>query len=340
MRVASEALPMTSAYFSLILREHGTDARDRAALLAGTGAGREGALEAPGEITLGQQLRQVRNASRLLGPGWALATGSRLHAATHGALGVGAVSAPTVRRGLEVMTRFSQVRAPHFRLVARDERDVVRLVPEDRVELDDEERIPLLDIVLLSTQGLVEALLGRPLHDARFEVSYARPAYASRYADHFHAPVRFGCTTPAVVLPAAWLDVECPLADGAMFEASLASLTDAARRFAGRCPLVARAEHLVAAHGERLSFGAAARALRLSRRTLSRRLHEEGTSWRALLDARKKARAARLLRDPELGFGDVAAALGFDDTANFGRACRRWFGMSPGAYRRRAAALG
>jgi hypothetical protein len=51
------------------------------------------------------------------------------------------------------MTRYSEVRAPHFRLRADVGRHEVRLVPEDRVELADEERTALQDIVLLSTQG-------------------------------------------------------------------------------------------------------------------------------------------------------------------------------------------
>jgi AraC-like DNA-binding protein len=40
-----------------------------------------------------------------------------------------------------------------------------------------------------------------------------------------------------------------------------------------------------------------------------------------------------LLRDRELTVADVAYTLGYEDPANFGRACRRWFGMAPGAYR-------
>jgi len=34
----------------------------------------------------------------------------------------------------------------------------------------------------------------------------------------------------------------------------------------------------------------------------------------------------------------VSQSLGYEDAANFGRACRRWFGMAPSRYRRKLLA--
>lgn len=326
---------MSSAYFALIVCGYGRTARDRAALLAGTGMPAATSAESAGEITLGQQLRQIRNANRVLESGWALSVGSRLHAATHGPMGFAVVSAPTVRKSVEVMTRFSRVRAPHFRLHASLEGGEVRLVPHDLVDLADDERRALLDIVLLSTQGLVEAALGRPMTEGRFELSYPAPGYARRYPDYFHAPVHFGCREAAVVIPLGWLGFDCPLADPVMFEASLRSLMAGERRLAGDRFLAARVEQLLAARHERPGLEAVARLLRLSRRTLTRRLRHGGTTFRGVLEARQKRQAESLLRDPQLDVAEVAYSLGYGDPANFGRACRRWFGMSPGQYRDR-----
>jgi AraC-like DNA-binding protein len=238
-----------------------------------------------------------------------------------------------MRRSLEVMTRFSQVRAPHFRLRALNDGKDIRLVPEDRVQLADDERTALLDIVMLSTQGLVESVVGRPMAEGRFELPYRAPEYAARYRDYFHAPVRFGCREAAVVIPAGWLDLECPLADPVMFETALRSLAAGERRLDGDGFVGARVEQLLAARGQHLQLTDVARLLRVSRRTLIRRLRREGTSYRGLLDARQKSRAAALLRDRQCDVAEVAYALGYEEPANFGRACRRWFGMSPGRYR-------
>ena len=72
----------------------------------------------------------------------------------------------------------------------------------------------------------------------------------------------------------------------------------------------------------------------LSKRTLARRLQQSGTSLSAEIAALRRARAERLLADPELAVAEVGARVGYPDPAVFSRAFRRWTGISPGAYRR------
>ena len=73
----------------------------------------------------------------------------------------------------------------------------------------------------------------------------------------------------------------------------------------------------------------------LSRRTLIRRLHEGGTGYRELINAHRRRRADALLREGTLTVAEVGDRLGYEDAANFGRACQRWFGKPPGALRGR-----
>ena len=334
MRTFADSLPMTAAYFSLIVRAYGRTDGERRALLHGTGVPDAPLGDAAAEITLRQQLCQIRNANRMLEPGWSLAIGARLHPATHGPIGFAAVSAPSVGRGIDVMTRFSEVRAPHFRLRADGHREV-RLVPEDRVELADEERTALQDIVLLSTQAMIEGALGRPMREGQIELSYPAPPHAARYDEWFHAPVSFGHGEPAVVIPTDWLALECPLADPVTFDAARRRLAAGAWRLQDGHALAGRVEHLLAIRGDDLDATAVARVLCVSRRTLARRLREGGTSYRAIADASRRQRAEALLRERHVDVAEVAYALGYGDPANFGRACRRWFGTSPGGHRRR-----
>lgn len=83
-------------------------------------------------------------------------------------------------------------------------------------------------------------------------------------------------------------------------------------------------------------LAAVARALRCSPRTLQRRLREEGTTFHALLDRARYARACELLRAPEACVKRVAAELGFSEQASFHRAFVRWSGETPGRWRESA----
>lgn len=76
-----------------------------------------------------------------------------------------------------------------------------------------------------------------------------------------------------------------------------------------------------------------ARRLRLSERTLQRRLQEENISFQVLLDEARRELAKQYLADERLSLVEVADLLGFSDKSNLFRASRRWFGVSPLQYR-------
>jgi AraC-like DNA-binding protein len=75
--------------------------------------------------------------------------------------------------------------------------------------------------------------------------------------------------------------------------------------------------------------------LNVSVRTLARRLEEEGTSFREIDDAARRARAEALLTETSQSLEQVAAAVGYATNSAFVRAFRRWHATPPGAWRRR-----
>ena len=77
-----------------------------------------------------------------------------------------------------------------------------------------------------------------------------------------------------------------------------------------------------------------ARALHMSRRTLQRRLDEEGTSYKATLDSLRRELCLQYLERPEIALAEIAHIGGFSDTSALTRAVRRWTGQTPLEYRR------
>jgi AraC-like DNA-binding protein len=78
-----------------------------------------------------------------------------------------------------------------------------------------------------------------------------------------------------------------------------------------------------------------ARALKMSPRTLQRRLSEHGTSFQDVLDVERQELARRLLEDPRLSVSEVAWRLGYSELTAFNRAFKRWTGKTPGEWRAR-----
>lgn len=81
------------------------------------------------------------------------------------------------------------------------------------------------------------------------------------------------------------------------------------------------------------SLEAVARALRLTPRSLQRKLAAEGSSHREQLDQVRRALALAYLRDEGRSVTEVAELLGFSDPSTFHRAFRRWTGHAPHEYR-------
>ena len=71
-------------------------------------------------------------------------------------------------------------------------------------------------------------------------------------------------------------------------------------------------------------------------RTLRRRLAEEGTSFRALLNEARSAVAVDLLRNVGLTVEEVSKRLGYTEVSTFSHAFKRWYGLAPSAYSRKA----
>lgn len=78
----------------------------------------------------------------------------------------------------------------------------------------------------------------------------------------------------------------------------------------------------------------AAAHLDLSSRTIVRLLARHDTSFHALVEQERKARAMLLIADQATSLAEAARLLGFSDMSSFGRSCRNWFGQTPGNLRK------
>lgn len=79
--------------------------------------------------------------------------------------------------------------------------------------------------------------------------------------------------------------------------------------------------------------GEVASHLHLTRRTLMRKLREEGSSFQQIKDLIRRDRAIYLLTSHHLAVGEIAQQVGFSDPAVFARAFKSWTGVSPRDYR-------
>jgi AraC-like DNA-binding protein len=76
-----------------------------------------------------------------------------------------------------------------------------------------------------------------------------------------------------------------------------------------------------------------AQTLNTSLRSLQRRLKDEETNFKSLLNETQQQLAIQYIRDSSRTLGEIAYLLGFSEPSNFTRAFKRWTGKSPGEFR-------
>jgi AraC-like DNA-binding protein len=82
-----------------------------------------------------------------------------------------------------------------------------------------------------------------------------------------------------------------------------------------------------------LSLDFAAGLCNTSRRSMQRKLADEGTCYTAVVDQVRFHAACRMLQDSNIKVADVAQRLGYSNPTHFSRAFRRIAGVNPRVYR-------
>ena len=182
----------------------------------------------------------------------------------------------------------------------------------------------------------LHVFIGRALSSGTREprevrIPHPAPPHAAEFEAILGVPVRYGAETSAVVFP---LDEFRRPLEGA--DEGLRDLLESyAKEMLSRIP----ADHsfvdrVRAAVEPRLPSGSPGiedigALLRMSARSMRRRLKDEGTTYRETLDHLRREIALRELESGEKGMDAIAHDLGFSDTSAFYKAFRRWTGRSP-----------
>ena len=161
------------------------------------------------------------------------------------------------------------------------------------------------------------------------------PKDASPITDFFNCPVEFGYAENVMVLNSSDLQRKLRGSNPEIAAAMDELINSYLARF-DSTDVVSRVREVVVAylvHGEP-DKEIIADELKLSPRTLQRRLSEQDSSVKKIVDETRHQLSTAYLDKSHLSIKEVAYSLGFNDPSNFSRAFRRWEGVSPKEYRK------
>ncbi|WP_026306772.1 helix-turn-helix domain-containing protein [Smaragdicoccus niigatensis] len=303
-------------------------------LLSGTGLTEADLVDETAEIWPHQEFAVVRNIIGQLGdcPGQGIEIGLFSTFGRAGIVGFTFLASATVREGIERIAPYLALSPSHVRLSAEVD-DTRSYIVADDSDIPADVRSFIVERDLA---GIGAVLQGANvlLSPDWFETTLGEDR-AERLVRTWSptAEVRPNKTLNRIAGPREMLDAELPQADPNMarlFERQCAELLD--RRLARvgvsgqvRSRLLHDPSHFP-------SMESVADELHLDPRTLRRRLTEEGTSFRALVDDVRRTLAESLLAD-DMTIDAIAVRLGYAETASLTHAFTRWTGMSPSRWR-------
>jgi AraC-like DNA-binding protein len=322
---------------------HLTRLFEPARLLAGTGLTEQDLHDPTRRITVRQALQYIRNTITLAAePDWYLAWAGTLADHFHGPISIALVSAPTLGDGLDAFLRYFPGRVPYLHMQGSSVGDthVCELTP--LIELDEEKPV-LIETPLVVLLQHLHTVYGVDLAEARIELDYPPTPHAASYPRYFRSPVQFSAHRNVLVVPSAWralrnLDYHESTWSHALARCEATSSSErttlgAVRDYLGNAFEIANRRRALPTLDE------VAAHLHVTPRTLIRRLRSLGTTYQDIMDGFLRVRAAELLANDRTKIKEVAAALGFHNPANFGKAFKRWYGVSPGGFRARQCSV-
>ena len=271
-------------------------------------------------------------------PALGLDVGRQVNQTTFHALGYSLLASQTLEECFARLLRY-------FRIVSdAAELDFCRINDRQHkfvmhpVEGADQPSDAALDALLSVLIRLCRALAGADFRAAAIALRRPVPADAALYEKVFKAPLTFDAQETAIYFNSADLLARLPFAN-----AELARHNDAVlNRYLAHFDKENMANRVHAILVELLPQGEpnqdkVASALHMSLRNLQRKLSDEGSSYKEILNSTRHDLALSYIKDRRYTISEITFLLGFSDSSSFTRAFKRWTGLSPSAFRDRPA---
>jgi AraC-like DNA-binding protein len=308
----------------------------RRACLKGTGIMLAQLDNPQSRLTFQQELAFYRNALQLTGDQLiGLQLGEPFIPQRYGLFGYALLSASTLRRAMALTVNFGQLTFSFFTFEFSDNGKKAWFAMKDAPPIEQELHDVYLDRDMSAAVVGFTAVLGRPLPLDQVHLAHDGHGRQQAYREYFGCEVVFSSYPSRLLFDSGQLDTALPQRD-----------PETSQHFRQQCQiLITKLKRqsyfaddvrmlLLARPGRFPNIDEVAEKLHVSPRTLRRRLSEEGSSYRELLEEVRFQLGKEYLLDTRLPLAEISDLLGYTEPGNFSHAFRRWSGQSPRSFRK------
>jgi AraC-like DNA-binding protein len=258
------------------------------------------------------------------------------HPTTLNALGYSWMASDSLRDALERMSRYGRMATTvaKMHLEELDDRFAFRIaVLTDRTDVPYE----AIDASLATFVNMCRISYGEDFNPLR--VVTQRPEFDETrpYEEFFRAPIEYSAGENVLYFSKGILEAHLLTANPHLARVNDQVITEYLARFdKDSTAMRVRAKLVDLLSAGHVTQQDVADSLHMSLRTLQRKLADENTSYKDILDETRRELANQYLRQGCLSVSEVTYLLGFSEPSNFARAFKRWTGRTPSEFRKAA----
>ena len=182
--------------------------------------------------------------------------------------------------------------------------------------------------------AMCRANCGEDFYPSSISLTHAEPADSSEFEALFACPIYFNSPENRFNLSKQQADKHLTSSSPRLAQLSDQLIIEAlAKLDKNNIIEQVKAEILHQLPSANVTDSSVAKAINMSQRSLQRKLQQQGSSFKYLLNDLRSELAQHYIQDSNLSLLDIAFMLGFSEYSSFSRAFKRWTGLSPSACR-------
>lgn len=289
------------------------------------------------QLTPHQEITFTEQVIKAIGePDFGLTVGGRYHLSSYGMLGLAIQTSADLLSAMQVLYKNILMTWTYMHWITTVRGDTAYVSLSKLRDLGECHQY-MIDRGLVASRIIFEEALGSPLNISAVYMTQSEPEYADRYRELFDCEIHFGANENCYEFPAEVLTRPLIHAE-----------PETSRIYASQCERISKQlasnqtfsdivrNYILASAHQSTSLEQAADYLNMTVRTLQRKLGQENTSYKELLEEVRRNLAIEYLQTTTLTLDDIADKLGYSDSSSFCHAYKRWTGDNPGKLRRHA----
>jgi AraC-like DNA-binding protein len=182
-----------------------------------------------------------------------------------------------------------------------------------------------VEISLSGVLTISKMLTGKKITPVRVELAYPSRSL-SEYERIFQSPIHFNAKTNTIAFRKSDFLMPVVKYDKSLFEFFNKTLEQKLNALKKEARFSDHLKQMILNDfkGRTPSIEIAASKLNMTPRSLQRKLKDDGTGYREIVNNLKKDLAQTILAQPEFRVGEVAEILGYSDSSSFRKAYKKW----------------